>query len=192
MCIKVYKKYTHISIMLYIIRLLKLLRFRWVKQKVRTKMDKRKCRISRKRYIMRTLILLLVMTIGVIGAESVFANTHQTTLKPGDTYDCGKAKANTSVYINKPGKYTLKGSTRYVRIVICCGDVTCYLDGVNMNAGASTYVGKWASPLNVVDDGGTVTLISKKGTKNYYGWFKIIIFTKFSKNNFKRRLLRRK
>ena len=127
--------------------------------------ENRKHCINRKRLV-RTL-LLLVLTVNLLSAERVLAQT-SITLKPGETYDLSKAGKNTSVYINKPGTYTLKGTTRYVRVVICCGDVKCYLDNVNMNAGAYTQTGQVASPMNIVDDGGTVTLISKKGTKNYF------------------------
>ena len=117
------------------------------------KLEKRKHRGSIK-HLLPLLLLLIVLAVGVIGAESVFAQT-SITLKPGDTYNLSKAGKNTSVYINKPGTYTLKGTTRYVRVVITCGKVKCYLDDVNMNAGAYTQTGQVASPLNIVDDGGT-------------------------------------
>ena len=62
------------------------------------KLEKRKHRGSIK-HLLPLLLLLIVLAVGVIGAESVFAQT-SITLKPGDTYNLSKAGKNTSVYIN--------------------------------------------------------------------------------------------
>ena len=128
-------------------------------------MDAKTKTIILKQCVREILLLLLVMTVGLFGAYRVYAQT-SITLKPGQTYDVGKAGRNTSVYINKPGTYTLKGKSNYVRVVICCGDVKCYLDDVSMHASASTNTGRRASPLNIVNDGGTVKLISTSDSYN--------------------------
>lgn len=124
-------------------------------------------RISKRKYVLPVLLLMLFATVCVFGTDDVFAQK-SITLKPGQTYDVGKASKNTSVYINKKGDYTLKGTSRYVRVVICCGGVNCYLDGVNINCGIYSYTGSRASAMNIVNDGGVIKLISKAGTKNYF------------------------
>ena len=63
------------------------------------------------------ILLLLVFAAGIAGADQVHADAliwHEVNMKPGDTYDVGKAKANTTVFIEKAGKYTLKGKSRNV------------------------------------------------------------------------------
>ena len=99
-------------------------------------------------------------------------NWHEPVLKPGETYDCGDAGWNTTVYINKPGSYTLKGESTHVRVVINSSDVKLYLaDGLNLNCGATTYVGSRSAAINVdveKETGGTITLISKKNASSYF------------------------
>lgn len=99
-------------------------------------------------------------------------NWHEPVLKPGETYDAGDAGWNTTVYINKPGSYTLKGESTHVRVVINSSDVKLYLaDGLNLNCGATTYVGSRSAAINVdveKETGGTITLVSKKNASSYF------------------------
>lgn len=99
-------------------------------------------------------------------------NWHEPELKPGETYDCGDAGWNTSVYINKPGSYTLKGESTHVRVMIESTGVKLYLaDGLNLNCGATAYVGSRTAAINIgLDNGeseGTVEIISKKNASSY-------------------------
>lgn len=99
-------------------------------------------------------------------------NWHEPVLKPGETYNCSDAGWNTTVYINKPGSYTLKGESTHVRVVINSSDVKLYLaDGLNLDCGATTYVGSRSAAINVdveKETGGTITLISKKNAYSYF------------------------
>ena len=98
-------------------------------------------------------------------------NWHDEVLKPGATYDVSDAGWNTTVYLNEPGSYTLKGESNNVRVVINSSDVKLYLaDGLNLNCGATTYIGSRSAAINVdveKETGGTITIISKKNASSY-------------------------
>ena len=87
---------------------------------------------------------------------------HRVYLTNGQTYNVGSASSNTTVYINKPGTYTLTGSSSHMRLVIETGWVDIYLtDGLKIDTGALSYVGSRTAAINVDDMGGTVRLISR-------------------------------
>ncbi len=106
------------------------------------------------------------------GQPEPVGNWHEPVLAPGDTYDCGDAGWNTSVYINKPGSYTLKGESTHVRVMIESTGVKLYLaDGLDLNCGTTTYVGSRTAAINIgLDNGeseGTVEIISRKNASSY-------------------------
>ncbi len=71
------------------------------------------------------------------------------------TYDCTDAGWNTSVYIKKAGSYTIKGQSNNVRVMIESTGVKLYLaDGLNLNCGATTYVGSRSAAINIMLDSG--------------------------------------
>ena len=99
-------------------------------------------------------------------------NWHEPVMNPGDTYDCTDAGWNTSVYIKKAGSYTIKGQSNNVRVMIESTGVKLYLaDGLNLNCGATTYVGSRTAAINIMLDSGEkdgwVSIISKKNASAY-------------------------
>ena len=116
--------------------------------------------------IMPALILIAMILMG--GTDPVYANWHDVTLSPGQTYDCAKASKNTSVNITKPGDYYLKGKSRYVRVDVKSSGVNLHLmDGLHLNCGMYSYIGSRTSPITIGEKGGTVKLISQKNADIY-------------------------
>lgn len=97
------------------------------------------------------------------GSSSVDAKWHSHTIYPGETYDIGSAKRNTTVYIKKPGAYYLHGSSSSMHLEISSGDVTLYLnDGLDINTGIYSNVGQCSPGIIIGDQGGTVTICTRK------------------------------
>ena len=95
---------------------------------------------------------------------------HKVYLTPGQNYDVGSADKNTTVYIDKPGSYTLHGSSSHMRLIIQSGGVDLYLaHGLNIDPGIYSYVGSRTAAITVDDQGGVVRIISKTGASSYLG-----------------------
>ena len=122
-----------------------------------------------KRRFLPALLLAVMIAVGTVGASIAYADIliwHSVHMKPGGTYNVGYAGWNTTVFIEKPGDYTLKGSSRSVRVLIECGGTNVYLaDGLDINCSAHSYTGSRTAAIWVRDNGGTVKLISKKKAK---------------------------
>ena len=121
--------------------------------------------------LLPVLLLLVFAAAGLAGAEQVHADAliwHTVNMKPGDTYDVSKAKANTTVFIKKPGNYTLKGKSTHVRVLIQSDGTNVYLaDGLNINCGATSYTGSRTAPIWVDEFDGTCKIISKRDADVY-------------------------
>lgn len=106
--------------------------------------------------------------------SSINASWHDVYLTDGQTYDIATASANTTVHINTAGRFTLKGSSSKVRVVVSSGDAQVYLaDGLNINTGALSNVGQRTAAITIENMGGTVALISKAGaTAKMSGYFR--------------------
>ena len=117
------------------------------------------------------LLLLVFAAAGLAGAEQVHADAriwHTVNMEPGDTYDVSKAKANTTVFIKKPGNYTLEGKSTHVRVLIQSDEANVYLaDGLNLNCGATSYAGSRTAPIWVDEFDGTCKIISKRDADVY-------------------------
>lgn len=97
---------------------------------------------------------------------------HKVRLSDGDTYDVGTAEKNTTVYIDRPGTYYLKGQSHYCRVVIQSGGVDVYLkDGLNLDPNIYAYVGSSTAAITVEEQGGTVRLISEKNANVSLGGY---------------------
>lgn len=92
---------------------------------------------------------------------------HSKTLVPGEDYDVSSASKNTTVFINRPGSYTLRGNSTYVRVVVQSGGVDLNLHNVRIDPGAYAYGGSSTAGIIVEDKGGTVKLISSSGLESY-------------------------
>ena len=121
--------------------------------------------------LLPVLFLLVCAAAGLAGAEQVHADAriwHTVNMEPGDTYDVSKAKANTTVFIKKPGNYTLKGKSTHVRVLIQNDEANVYLaDGLNLNCGATSYTGSRTAPIWVDEFDGTCRIISKRDAEVY-------------------------
>ena len=91
------------------------------------------------------------------GGKSVY-------LDPNDSYDVGSTgHINTHVYIEEPGTYTLRGSSKRTCVFIRSGGVTVYLEnGLNIDPGAAANGGQSASAIYVETEEGDVTFVSKE------------------------------
>ena len=96
---------------------------------------------------------------------------HSKTLVPGEDYDVSGASENTMVFINRPGSYTLRGSSTYVRVVVQSGGANLNLHNVRIDPGISAYTGSSTTGIIVEDMGGTVRLISSAGLESYIGGY---------------------
>ena len=130
--------------------------------------------------ILRIIIIAVIMAIaGFAGIsaqaeEAHAASWHDVTLSNGQVYDVSTAKANTTVYINSAGTFTLTGQSSKVRIVVNSTDATIYLaNGLEITPGALANVGQRTAAITINDQGGTVRLITKKNAnvtfENYLG-----------------------
>ena len=121
--------------------------------------------------LLPVLLLLVFAAAGLAGAEQVHADAliwYTVNMKPGDTYDVSNAKKNTTVFIDQSGSYTIKGESRYVRVLVQSGGVDLYLaDGLNINCGVDSYCGSCTAPIWVKDKDGTIKIISQKGADVY-------------------------
>lgn len=114
----------------------------------------------------QALLLTVMIVVGTVGTGVAHADIlvwHSVHMKPGETHDISHAKANTTIYIEEAGNYTLKGSSRNVRVLIESRDTNVYLaDGLDINCSSTSYTGSRTAAIWVMDNGGTVKLISKK------------------------------
>lgn len=108
-------------------------------------------------------VLVFVLT------AAVWSPVHAASdviLTPGQTYDVSSAGNNTTVYIDAPGGYTLKGESDTVRVMIRCGGVTvCLADGLSITPGAFANAGVRTAAITVEDMGGDVKLVSCKNAE---------------------------
>lgn len=119
------------------------------------------------------VIMIVAVAAACINTSDVSAGSwHKKYLSPGQTYDVSDAEWNTTVYINKPGNYTLKGQSEKCKVVVQSGGVNIYLeDGLEIDPGIKANIGVETASLIIEDMDGTVKLISKKGAKAYFGGY---------------------
>ncbi len=96
--------------------------------------------------------------------EANAAKWHRKDMSPGESYDIGKAKSNTTIYITKPGTYELSGHSKKCCVEISSGDVVLYLkDGLNIDTSILSQVGQCSPGITIGDQGGTVTICTRSG-----------------------------
>ena len=126
---------------------------------------------TKKILLSAVLLLLMVLAAGIAAADRVYADDsvpNAIGMNPGETYDISSAGINTTITLDKPGNYTIKGQSTHVRIVMKSDGVNLYLEnGVNINCGILSNVGSRTPAILVEEVKGTMKIISKPGANVY-------------------------